>query len=707
MSLSDKFKKRRGSTLILLLSIVSVLSILGITIMTITISEYKMKKLDSKAKLNFYMSEAGLDEAYGIIGEVVEEAVNYGKEKVNNYMNSLDLEAEMEKEDSPYILEDGSINHELIKQEQRLVFENGYKKYITEPVGGKSRVIDRIERASYNINHNGIRPVVDVEQNIINFEDDSLITLNVKSTFNNDNIKKVLSVQYDINLAKYNKDYSIPTEISKVFYNTGWSKAITIGGDFVFKKQGDINGGENIVNGDIYVNGSSSNAGGIVVLADDSDINFYGKLITKKDTLINSSDTKFNINGNLYTRNLKISKNTNNVDVNIEKLVDLKGSVYAMDDLEINGSKANVKISGGYYGLADNTESSMHDKSSCININSSDLGKEDGTSLEIDGETYILGTAFIDVGPGYETGESIAVRGNYKAYTYPLNNLGDREGKQSLNKENVYFDRENYIIPLVTKFKNGKDLVLFDKDDYLKFYHQEYQDSSKLNLGEGIKLNDSSKAYHMGAIVHNGTSLIGSNLSKQSGDIWSYINDLKEIYHLYVDKMGDKETSKEQMTIKDYVDFDSMNQEYLNIKDGISSEIVLLENTNDDYVLIGKNGNLVGVPDGAKHVKLDDNKKVKGIIITNGNLYITGEVDFRGTIICNKNLYMMGNSKKKITYDESYITNVISKKSKIFDGLFNNNSKDNYITYKEYHSSTEGSFTQNKLISFKNWKIDY
>lgn len=71
----------KGSTLVILLITTSVIILIGTAVLYLATTNYKMKKLNSDVKRAFYLAEAGIDEAYIIIKEFINDALNYAEEK--------------------------------------------------------------------------------------------------------------------------------------------------------------------------------------------------------------------------------------------------------------------------------------------------------------------------------------------------------------------------------------------------------------------------------------------------------------------------------------------------------------------------------------------------------------------------------------------------------------------------------------------------
>lgn len=111
------------------------------------------------------------------------------------------------------------------------------------------------------------------------------------------------------------------------------------------------------------------------------------------------------------------------------------GDMITYNDLGINSLSSTITMNN-YYGINGETTDSNNGgknnaskRSSCIIINNYNTIR---SALNISNDAYIAGVAYINTGDEnsdngeYETGESIAVRGNYKAYQEALTKIGEK-----------------------------------------------------------------------------------------------------------------------------------------------------------------------------------------------------------------------------------------------------------------------------------------
>ncbi|MGK0468710.1 hypothetical protein, partial [Clostridium sp.] len=144
-----------------------------------------------------------------------------------------------------------------------------------------------------------------------------------------------------------------------------------------------------------------------------------------------------------------------------------------------------------------------------------------------------------------------------------------------------------------------------------------------------------------------------------------------------------------------------------------NNEVIILDkDQNSTYVLKGKNAGTI--PGNATVVDLTRENVYKGVIITNGNIIISGELKkFKGTIICNGDLTFEGVGEKNIVYDKVYLEGFALNNYQLFKDTFSDvgeYARDNVSSYlfaKVYDSSNSNSNTdiEFKLINRKKWEL--
>ncbi|WP_415348030.1 type II secretion system protein, partial [Clostridium perfringens] len=536
-------KKKKGASLAYVIVVLAIIATIGTAIVSLSLANYKAIIVDSKKTQNLYMSESGLDEAKVKINNLTSKAVEAG----NNAVTKSSIE---------------NLTSENIESNQNEIFKKEYKKYIHNNLkslfkikeghvlfntkGFKYEKEDNyydIELVFINNNKldldNGINQLSDLDKNFIfvlpknKKSDKEILSLRLNSKFNvkdGNEIKnyKDVSLTFEIEVPDYNGAYY--TEKIPV-YNI-WQQGLVVGENLNINQNSNLN-----INGSVYVSANynfednksyknesqNKNASGIVISGGDLSID-NGTLVSKQDIILNGENGELKVlssvgesNNGVYTHNLGIYSfedlNSNKVFGNSKNLkgnkIETKVPVYTMNDLIMNGLNSTIKLQDGFYGInsnsGDKTLTGEKQNSSAIIINSKDLGN--GSSLDIKNKAVIMGSAYINtLGESYQTGESLAVKGNYIAYTYAV------KGK------NVEF---KYYNPLQLVENINGDSSLDAKAKYFK------EASKSFNIkSSGIKLPNADDVKSVGVTVDGNNDIKGNNLG---------LDDIKKIREEYVD----------------------------------------------------------------------------------------------------------------------------------------------------------------------------
>lgn len=482
-------KKKKGASLAYVIVVLAIIATIGTAIVSLSLANYKAIIVDSKKTQNLYMSESGLDEAKVKINNLTSKAVEAG----NNAVTKSSIE---------------NLTSENIESTQNEIFKKEYKKYIHNNLkslfkikeghvlfntkGFKYEKEDNyydIELVFINNNKldldNGINQLSDLDKNFIfvlpknKKSDKEILSLRLNSKLNvkdGNEIKnyKDVSLTFEIEVPDYNGAYY--TEKIPVY--TIWQQGLVVGENLNINQNSNLN-----INGSVYVSANynfednksyknesqNKNASGIVISGGDLSID-NGTLVSKQDIILNGENGELKVlssvgesNNGVYTHNLGIYSfedlNSNKVFGNSKNLkgnkIETKVPVYTMNDLIMNGLNSTIKLQDGFYGInsnsGDKTLTGEKQNSSAIIINSKDLGN--GSSLDIKNKAVIMGSAYINtLGESYQTGESLAVKGNYIAYTYavkgknvefkyynPLQLVESINGDSSLDAKAKYF----------------------------------------------------------------------------------------------------------------------------------------------------------------------------------------------------------------------------------------------------------------------------
>ncbi|MEE3392618.1 MAG: pilus assembly PilX N-terminal domain-containing protein [Lachnospiraceae bacterium] len=369
---------------------------------------------------------------------------------------------------------------------------------------------------------------------------------------------------------------------------------IFIYGSPVLKSTVDINAAEIITRGDI-------------VLGGDSRLSMSGK--TDK-TL-----------GDIWTENIKTvdSTGTRNYGSDSEGNPRVKGNwlevndnVYASDDLEINGNKDMVLLSGNYYGynyakdyVTDpNKLASEAALSSSISVNGdgskirfvNNNGKKLDT-LVLSGMTYIENKKHSDekfetVGatlqgqasstfdnPDIRLQESLTVKSNQVAYYVPAaRKFKDSKGKfytdpgyiRSAISTNTYNDvvPVEELITNANNFKNGNSFKAIGEDTYVAAFRSAQSAGEKVyNSVDGVRYNGyyyfkeptDSGSYNYYMLDYNNLN----NYYKQTGKYYFFVNGddsnmyVFDVKHYNEDYLGVTKDDGSYVDVMDYVNLET------------------------------------------------------------------------------------------------------------------------------------------------------
>lgn len=283
---------------------------------------------------------------------------------------------------------------------------------------------------------------------------------------------------------------------------------LTVGGNLM------VSNSQLDVYGDIMVEGKSSDtntlankySNGIIINNENSTdsnpkvINFYNNVFCRK-TFDIKDNVAVNVNKNLYAQNIYV----NTTDYNKRSYLGINednSKVVLNNDLEINANNTDVYIKD-FYGINEKTLENTDtvddkaQKSSSIIINN-----QFGNSwLTVENNAYINGVAHIKTEQGYQTGESVAVKGNYQAYSIPLD-IGDK----------FMYDKPLQLLKEDPNNPNNK------RDHFYKYWSNNSEndvDNAKndIDIG-GVIFNKIDNVHSIGSIVY-GERELDSSITKK------------------------------------------------------------------------------------------------------------------------------------------------------------------------------------------------
>lgn len=656
-----KRKKKKASTFVIVVVVMAVIFTTGTTILAVTANDYKMRINESKKLQNLYEADSGLDVVENIIIKTSQEAIKYADKEVKKEFTKLD-DKDRSKDKINELFKDKFYEFLITKNKQTinvnnvpknvdileyLILERKYIKSILESgtLQFDSAISDRENSFIIEIPEGGY--IKNTNNGKV-----SNITIELKSTFENSEgelkNKKTVSTKYVVRAPEYN------SEITSInIYPIFDGKAITADGNM------NLSNGNLTINGDIWVKGNENLGdnpeytfdkykGGIKL--ENTKFNINGNIYTSNTFHLNNAVSEASVDGDIYAKNIYVGKSINS-NISQSNNISFEKNVIVNNDLALNATNSNVMIKNNFYGINEKTtDVSTANKA----LNSSSIIVNDTSktsSITVNKDSYIMGVAYLNAtdesGNKYQTGESVAVKGNYLAYT---------DVEDILNgKDNITL---KYYSPLqLLESKNGQSNTSM-KADYFAEYYSKDTNYYKFNDG-GVNLKGNVKSV--------GTSVKDSSGNIKKANITSedlnLVNEQRNEFARNVFAMGDA-TGFENLyngqevkrTVSNQIDFDKVKD--INIQD-IKSE-------NGVVILRGNNENIV-----IENNKIGDKEVKKGLIITNGNITIKGNFEFTGNIITTGNINFEGAGERSISYDPQVVRGILTLNYDILKDIFN------------------------------------
>lgn len=744
-----KSKKKKGSSFVIVLFITAIIFTTATTMIAVVTNDYKTRINQSKSLQNLYKSDANLDYAYASItkncqmasaiaaNKVEDKYKGYSdkdikKEVINNDYKKFFIEAltGITSSDKKSNLSDGT-NF----SENKPIFYGIENKYYAD-YSDSSVILDTVTSIpskcwkkietedDLSSNAKATIKVTDYSVYYTDYNDASVdedkqysVEIKVKSTFENKNKnkkkisyslanKKTIKTKFTIKAPDYTGSRDKKSTKGKVDYHSDVdSRAITADGDMY------VDGKDLNIDGDIWIKGDSAKNNerisyskyysGIVLgknSSENTNLTVTGDICTPRTlTLQNkaSLDSQSNIYAlNVYLGALKFGEASSNNNL---KAV----NVYTNNDLTMNSETSNIDISDTFYGIngykdnADKTTNST--QSSSIIVNKTD------SKLKIS-KAFVMGVAYIDAGnDNYQTGESVAIKGNYKAYSTVLPSYQGSVDLESIDS-----------VKLIKAIKQEDGSFANSSEAKAKYFVDYYNSNNTLaNAGgveidslqaTGASINKDGEANISGLSDDTENNVIPNCRNKFAQAVFNmepinqknyqlqYKDNYSKYSEIYVKSTTAKELSYTEKQVSDLVNFKNFGcelytQDRINTGDDskVESKVysLLLNGSKDtdkveDITLCQeeKNGKKVGVikvGNEEKYVSSDEN--IDCIIFTDSNVKIEDNVKLNGSIVATGNVTLKGDNIS-IKYDSAVIkaTKLALADSVDFNGVYSASS---------------------------------
>lgn len=672
-------KKRKGSSLIVVVIIFGMLIVFGTAMISMTTGEFKLRANENRRLENLYSSESGLDIASNIIVKTFDAAVKYGDKAAKDFKSAhaqdateANINNTFQSAFKTFIGPVNPIDTSFTircKDELRRAIAN--MQYISkiQPDGAGGYAI---EDTSVNLPSNKPTLTIDPDSGINLSADGKTYIIKIVSKFKNQSStgENERTIQESFKL-------TIPSYGDVVYYQ----KNTAIGKYAVLQKAINVDGNMSVnigvsaqanINGNILVKGNGQDNltsknkynGGITIKQ--SKAVFNGEVSTS-NTFNIDNNTNANINGNLYAGNVYAgnaddTSATINTSASDQSSLTITQQMVVDNDLAIKANNTVISMND-FYGINDKNVKTSTSTAKARTSSSIIVNGNQNSSVTVKQNAYIMGVAYIDTdngnGDGYQTGESVGVKGNYLAYATPL--------VESSEFANCQFGK-------VGSLQLVQNLDALQKSRYFQEFSNKYID--RINHG-GISLNKAS-THSVGAIVYKDSNnkpvVQASNYSIDAVD--QTITDKRLEYASKVYKMGqpsnDIEIYNELGRIRDTVASSTILNSTSLAGYTIASQAALSEkaifNADASKTIVIKGSNSSGSYDNS-YIVLDGNN-LNAAIVTAGNVIIDGKVNFKGTILAVGDLKAVGTQPQNITYDKDLIDRIQATNLDLFKRVF-------------------------------------
>jgi len=688
----------RGSTLILVVICAAFIMILSSVILSLTVTNRQMKRIEHDIKDNFYSAETALDEIKAGLEEHVAASLEEAYAGILDEFTSL---TEQEKRDK--------MNKDFLdKLQECLSMGVGAGFYNINMLEGFLRVPVTLDIAP--------------GENLLKRDGDNSITLmNVKIAYEDDQ-GYFTTISTDILIG------ASPTSFSLSFTSPAFSEYALIADKQIrLDGTGLANGAK--AKGSIY-----SGEGGLLIDNSKLGIDDARNVVSRGDIDVESNSVlTIDDKPSIWVNNIKVNSDTTN-----EFELDIDGKCYVADNLTINGNKSKVRVKGEYYGYSYESYNDMAPSpsltaqgNSAIVINGKNAGLEfkDMDALMISGRAF-LSSDYVGDTDGIYTGESITVKEMQLAYFIPKDYIwcgsnpvtyDEYLAKPSGDLE-VDFTRSSTFPINIEDYADGfLNLHYVHHGEKYKYYYLKFKSEAKANeyMQKYFEefANGSSEVLDIDELVgRNVESIIIddtiSNIFLTAGNILTYRANTSDFINSSVDYGGLSLTAMESLSKQLAKRYDSMTRnlkvtasnppfDYSSLYnsiidrgkvdispsvtrcfaevDGVSSFVYIINNPSSTYYI--------------NNIPLDERK---GIVIANGSVCVN--TDYQGLILADEDIEL----KAGVT---------VTASKELVEGILRLGNPDINRYFRSYASFTAPSpgpsssaIAIKDMISFENWK---
>lgn len=748
-------KGRAGASLIAIVIAILFITAIGGIITQITITNIRMKEMETSGKKNFYSAETVVDDmSIGLNNKASLAMKDAYTETLSDYRNIMvtgtniqenfslrymkklvDLFADPTLSSSVYTIQK-PVDPMNPSGDQKVTYEAGKCAFST------------VQACLTSINQAKLIPQKDGSGNIlpVSYEVD---------------YEKGVFILKDIHMVYDDKGYETNIHTDMVFHTPVLNfKGSNMVKDFmryslISDDQILVSGGAQnvVVDGNVYAGVNGITCSTMSGVSDASLPQFIGNTIVTRGDITASKDARWTMGSDtskVWAKNIIALESSSTT---------LKGTDYIEDDLSLDGNNSVVKVDGYYYGYNYQKEyealealSSDAQYSSAMMLNGRNVKLDLSTTkyLMLAGRTYIKrGSAATP--NDIMMGESISARSNQMAYYVPtafvdtVNNMFTSDGAEKCAKYMGLLKPDNspnteVITGNVNPTKNVTPYKYMEKGtEYTVYYlnfaseqcannfyaayesgrrHDEVNKYAERYVADDALILAPGLLYALkGNVLYRDSSdpdlklkekkiTIGTDNWKQDGAYWSYVKRLAQSYktlQLGLEQYSLNVPAKVRIYTDEGVADKSAHPliyNLMNVDDAADTDTKAFTKkvkslTDKEYkdIPAGHPEKCIVLKDG--DLNLDTSVVKGGIVICKGNVTVNG--NFSGMIMATGKITLLTNSS--ITSNETLVSQMFSEDMLSADPKFS----DCFYDVNEFTESVIGQVKIEDFLTYDNW----
>lgn len=715
--------RNEGASLVAVMVTIIFVMTMGIIIMTVTVTNIRMREVEESGKRNFYGADGIMEEIASGLNDKASTALQAAyTEMLSDYRNTLMSGINVQER----------FGYLYVDKLKDIFCDTAITPSIQTNAASETIYVYGYYRAD------DIRAVMSSNQ--------SCFAPTAATTFSADYVDGIFTL-HNLRVVYEENGYETVISTDMVFstpeLNLGRNSKEFMKYALIADKQIQVNGSNSAVNGNMY-----AGYDGITVMGGADNVNLVGStIITRGAVNVNSGSeniTVGNDRGTVWAENVTTTALADpSGNVSGSSLL-MQGSLYISDDLTLNAAKSKVTLKGNYYGYnfrktydGSTTTGAPYSSAIAINGKNANLNMEDLNYLLLAGRTYIARGSNDNV-KDVVLGESLSVRTNQLAYYVPERYLEDVSGVKTLTADKAieyaryvkvdnvmdYLDPAEPVIYYRFRDSNVVGSVRYLYRYYLNFKSEQAANDffTAFSTANAERVNTLGKDYADAIIIGDGVafSLKGDVMTRESA---SADYDVKGVtitsnwdpgpgsHYNFADL-----TAKEYKSLQLYLEPWSMHSFETAVD---SAHIRFADKADDpvtDYIIRFadiSSGSVKEVKDGHRLIAVIGNNPnsssfytvdstyTEGIVIATGNVQLNN--NFKGLIIAGGTINLFSNNIV-VDSDERLVADLFqedaAKTVPVFSHLFNGfgstvNNAIVYVNIDKYQTYENWTRTEN------------